>query len=347
MRPPAGRVARIVLNAREPLGLARRGWDKRSHQLARGLISVPWIWVIGMGPTGVGAGSGGAIGEQRGLRDGGILHRDPAMRFSDQVIWITGASSGIGEALAYAFAREGAHLVLSARRAVELERVRRACPRAEMHLVVPLDLTRSDGFPALVADVLARCGGIDVLVNNGGVSQRGLAAETTLAVERQIMEIDYFGTVALTKAVLPAMRARGRGHVVVVSSVMGYVGTPMRSSYAAAKHALHGYFDSLRAEVWREGIKVTIACPGYVRTAVSDNALTASGARHARTDRTQARGIAPGRCAAAILRAVAHDREEVVVGGPEILGVWLQRFFPRLFSRLARRMNFARPGEPG
>jgi len=105
------------------------------------------------------------------------------------------------------------------------------------------------------------------------------------------------------------MRARRRGHLVVVSSVMGYVGTPMRSSYAAAKHALHGYFDSLRAEVWREGIKVTIVCPGYVRTAVSDNALTASGARHARTNRTQARGIAPGRCAAAILWGIARGRE--------------------------------------
>jgi short-subunit dehydrogenase len=269
------------------------------------------------------------------------------MRFQDQVIWITGASSGIGEALAYAFAREGACLVLSARREVELDRVRRACARPETHVVVPLDLTRSDSFAGVAADVLARNGGIDVLVNNGGVSQRGLAAETTLAVERQIMEIDYFGAVALTKAVLPAMRARRRGHVVVVSSVMGYVGTPMRSSYAAAKHALHGYFDSLRAEVWRDGIKVMIACPGYVRTAVSDNALTADGARHARTDRTQARGIAPDRCAAAIVRAVARGREEVAVGGPEIYGIWLQRFFPRLFSRLARRMNFRQPGEPG
>jgi len=269
------------------------------------------------------------------------------MKFQDQVVWITGASSGIGEALAYAFARAGARLVLSARRAEELERVRRACLRPEAHLVVPLDLTRSDTFPAIAADVLRRCGGIDILVNNGGVSQRGLAVETALAVERQIMEIDYFGTVALTKAVLPAMRARRRGHVVVVSSVMGYVGTPMRSSYAAAKHALHGYFDSLRAEVWREGIKVTIACPGYVRTAVSDNALTASGARQARTDRTQARGIAPERCAAAILRAVAHGREEVVVGGPEIWGIWLRRFFPRLFSRLARRLDFGQPGQSG
>ena len=109
------------------------------------------------------------------------------MKFQDQIVWITGASSGIGEALAYAFAREGARLVLSARRAEELERVRRACLRPEAHLVVPLDLTRSDTFPAIAADVLTRCGGIDILVNNGGVSQRGLAVETALAIELQIM----------------------------------------------------------------------------------------------------------------------------------------------------------------
>jgi short-subunit dehydrogenase len=331
-------VERVALDALEPLG------DKRSHQLSRGLISAQWIRVIGIGSTGVGDETGGATAKRRGLRQGEILHSGPSMHFPDRSVWITGASSGIGEALAHAFAREGARLVLSARREAELERVRRACDRPEAHLVVPLDLAQSDTFPSIAADVLARGGGIDVLVNNGGVSQRGLAAETTLAVERQIMEIDYFGAVALTKAVLPAMRARRRGHVVVVSSVMGYVGTPMRSTYAAAKHALHGYFDSLRAEVWRDGIKVTIACPGYVRTAVSDNALTADGARHAHTDRTQARGIAPGRCAAAIVRAVARGREEVAVGGPEIYGIWLQRLFPRLFSRLARRMNLERSG---
>jgi dehydrogenase/reductase SDR family member 7B len=265
------------------------------------------------------------------------------MHFQDQVVWITGASSGIGEALARAFAEEGARLVLSARRAEELERVRQSCARPEVHRVVPLDLTRGDTFPALAAEVLAQCGRIDVLVNNGGVGQRSLAVETALAVERQIMEVDYFGTVALTKAVLPTMRAQRRGHLVVVSSVMGYVGIPMRTSYAAAKHALHGYFDSLRAEVWREGIKVTLACPGYVRTALSNNALTATGAPHARTDRNQLRGIPAERCAAAIVRGVARGRAEVVVGGMETCGIWLQRFLPRLFARLVRRMDFGQP----
>jgi dehydrogenase/reductase SDR family protein 7B len=262
------------------------------------------------------------------------------MKFSGQVVWITGASSGIGEALARALAQEGARLVLSSRRRDELERVRRACERPDDHVALPLDLTHSETFPAAVNDVLAHCGRIDVLVNNGGVSQRALAAEAKPEVERALMEVNYFGPVALTKAVLPAMRARRAGHVVVVSSVMGYVGTPGRSTYAAAKHALHGYFDSLRAEMWREGIKVTLVCPGYVKTAVSDNALDARGEKHGRTDGTHLGGITPEKCAAAIVRGIARGREEIYTGR-EAAAIYLMRFAPWLFSRIVRRMKFS------
>lgn len=263
------------------------------------------------------------------------------MRFARQTVWITGASSGIGEACAHAFAAEGARLVLSSRRREELERVRRACARPEDHLVLPLDLTQPASFPGAVAEVLDRCGAIDVLLNNGGVSQRALASEATAEVERALMEVDYFGPVLLTKAVLPSLRARRAGHIAVVSSVMGYLGTPGRSTYSAAKHALHGYFDSLRAEVWREGIKVTLVCPGYVRTAVSDNALGPRGERHGRTDGTHQTGIAPERCAAVIVRAIARGREEVYVGGWEVAGIYLKRLAPWLLSRIVRRMTFS------
>jgi len=263
------------------------------------------------------------------------------MNFSGQVVWITGASSGIGEALALAWARAGARLVLSSRRAEQLERVRLACARPGDHLVLPLDLARRDTFAAAVSAVLARCGRIDVLVNNGGVSQRARVVDAADAVERAIMEVDYFGPVALTKAVLPSMLARRSGHIVVISSVMGYVGTPGRSSYAAAKHALHGYFDSLRAEIWRDGVKVTLACPGYVQTAVSANALGPQGEKHGRTDATHRRGITADRCAAAIFRGVARGREEIAVGGWETSGIFLKRFAPWLFSRIVRRMRFS------
>jgi short-subunit dehydrogenase len=262
------------------------------------------------------------------------------LKFSGQVVWITGASSGIGEAAAIAFARAGAKLVLSSRRPAELDRVRRACVRPDDHVVVPLDLAHSETFSAIVADVLGRCGKIDVLLNNGGVSQRALASDAALDVERALMEIDYFGPVALTKAVLPSMRARRSGRIVVVSSVMGYVGTPGRSTYAAAKHALHGYFDSLRAEVWRENIGVTLVCPGYVQTAVSDNAVGPRGEKHGRIDATHQTGITAEACAAAIVRAVAKGREEIYVGR-EAYAIYIKRFLPWAFSRVVRRMKFS------
>lgn len=260
--------------------------------------------------------------------------------FHGKTVWITGASSGIGEALARAFAHEGARLILSSRRKAELERVRISCPRPNEHTVLRLDLSEPATFEAATAAALRAHGHIDVLVNNGGVSQRGRAADTTAAVEREIMDIDYFAPVALTKTVLPGMRARQAGHIVVVSSVMGYVGTPGRSSYAAAKHALHGYFDSLRAELWRENIHVTLACPGYVRTAIGSNALGPTGETNARP----ARGIPAERCAAAVLRAVRRRKREVYIGGGEVLGIYLQRFAPWLYARIVRRMTFSVDG---
>lgn len=264
----------------------------------------------------------------------------PRVNFTGQVVWITGASSGIGEALARDLARRGARLVLSSRRHGELERIRRTLARPDDHLVATLDLAQPSTFEATVAVVLERYGRIDVLVNNGGVSQRALALDAAPEVERALMEVDYFGPVALTKAVLPSMRSRGAGRVVVVSSVMGYVGTPGRSTYAAAKHALHGYFDSLRAEIWREGIGVTLVCPGYVKTAVSDNAVGPTGRRHGRTDATHQTGITAEKCAAAIVRAIAADREEVYVGR-EAYAIFVKRFFPWLYSRIVRRMKFS------
>jgi dehydrogenase/reductase SDR family protein 7B len=264
------------------------------------------------------------------------------MKFAGKVIWITGASSGIGEALARALAAEGAQLILSSRRTEELERVRLTCARPNDHVVLPLDLTRVDTFHAAVATALARCGRIDVLVNNGGVSQRTFATETALEVERALMEVIYFGPVALTKAALPSMRERRAGQVVVISSVMGYLGTPGRSTYAAAKHALHGWFDSLRAEIWREGIDVLLVCPGYVKTAVSLNALGAHGEKHSQLDANTARGISADTCAAAIVRGMLRKREEIYVGGfAEIFALCLKRFAPRLLSRVVRKMTFS------
>lgn len=254
------------------------------------------------------------------------------MRFEQKTVWITGASSGIGEALAVAWSHEGARVILSARNAAELERVRNACAHPERHVVLPLDLT--DG--SAIAAAAEKAGHVDVLVHSGGVSQRSLAAETDLSTDRAIMELNYFGTVALTKAVLPRMLARKSGHIVPISSVIGYVGVPLRSAYAASKHALHGFFETLRAETAKDGIRITIVVPGYVRTKVSENALRGDGTRHGRLDDTHAKAMLPERAAVAIIDAVARNKAEVRVGGKEIHAVLLRRFFPRLLRRVLR-----------
>ncbi len=253
------------------------------------------------------------------------------MRFRDKVVWVTGASSGIGEAVAMAFSREGAKLVLSSRNRSELERVRQAC-EGDGHRVVPLDLTHPDSFPTAVAEV----GHVDILVHCGGVSQRSLVADTDLATDRTIIDLNFFGTVALTKTVLPSMLARKSGHIVPISSVVGYVGTPLRSTYAASKHALRGFFDSLRAEVAKDGIAITIVCPGYVRTNVSRNALIGDGSAFGKMDRTHERAMRPEECARRIVDAVEKRKEELVVGGLETWAVPLKRFLPRLVSRMVR-----------
>ena len=259
------------------------------------------------------------------------------MRFRDQVVWVTGASSGIGEALAVAFSREGAKVVLSSRSATELERVRAACDGgADRHLVLPLDLTQYDALPAAVSAVLERFDRVDVLVHSGGVSQRSMVRDTNLATDRAIMDLNFFGTIALTKAVLPSMLARGAGHIVPISSVVGYVGTPLRSTYSASKHALHGFFDSMRAELAKDGIFITIVCPGYIRTNVSRNALTGDGTALGTMDVTHQGAMLPEECARRIVNAVAKRKEELTVGGKERWAIPLKRFAPGLVSRMMR-----------
>ncbi|NBO66042.1 MAG: SDR family oxidoreductase [Acidobacteria bacterium] len=261
-------------------------------------------------------------------------------RFSGKVVWITGASSGIGEALVRAFSLEGARVVLSARREDELHRVAAGCAGAADHLyVLPLNLDNSSEFTDKVELVEMKFGPVDILINNGGIGQRGSVSETLIEVDRRIMETNYFGTIALTKAVLPSMLARKSGMVVVVSSLMGYLDTPLRSAYAASKHALQGYFDCLRAEVAAQGVDVLMVCPGFVRTAISLNALTPSGTKHAQMDPAQERGITSEKCADAILKAIASRKREVLIGGIEVLAIYLKRFAPGLYARIVRRVR--------
>lgn len=258
-------------------------------------------------------------------------------RFSNKIVWITGASAGIGEATAYAFAKEGARLVLSARREEELLRVKEntGLPQADV-LVLPIDVERQEEFPEKVQAVLKYFGRIDILFNNAGISQRSTVMETEMEVYHKIMDINFFGVVALTKAVLPYMLEQKNGHIAVTSSISGKLGTPMRSGYCATKHALHGFFDSLRAEVWRESIKVTIICPGYIHTNISINAISGDGGKHGKMDQNQEMGISPEQCATDILNAIYNGTNEVYIGRKEVIGVYLKRLFPGILSRIVR-----------
>lgn len=257
-----------------------------------------------------------------------------------KVIWITGASSGIGEALAYALARRGARLILSARRKEELARVKGNCPPDSQAnvAVLPLDLAAHETLPLTAEAAVQLFGHIDILVNNGGISQRGLVADTLLAVDRQIMEINYFGAIALTKSLLPHFIKRKCGHYVNVSSLTGKFGTPYRSGYAASKHALHGFFDALRAEHYGDNIKVTMVCPGFIQTPLTLSALTGDGSPLNKMDAKQYQGMPAEQFAEKMVSAIEREKQEVYIGGREVIAVYLKRFVPRIFSTVIRRV---------
>ncbi|HJW46326.1 MAG TPA: SDR family oxidoreductase [Lysobacter sp.] len=259
---------------------------------------------------------------------------------ANKVVWITGASSGIGEALAKLAAQRGAKLVLSSRREAELERVRQACPRPQDVAVLPVDLARLTDADALAAQAAAHFGPIDVLVNNAGISQRTSMLDTGMPAYRQLMEIDLFAPMALTKALAPGWVERGSGHVVVVSSVFGHIAMARRTGYAAAKHALHGFFDSARIELGHLGVKFTLACPGFVRTNVSVNALGPGGVPYGKSDHDIDAGMEPLVCAEKIWRAVERDRLEITIAGVERIAVWFKRYLPlRWYTAFARRLK--------
>lgn len=254
----------------------------------------------------------------------------------DKIIWITGASSGIGEALVYALNALGAKLIISARNRDELFRVKAKCvDQINVH-VLSLDLAAQDDLASKAVDAIRIYGKIDILINSGGVSQRGLAMQTNLQTEQRIMDVNFWGTVILSKAVLPQMLAQGTGHLVCVSSLVGKFGTPLRSAYSASKHALHGYFDSLRAEI-SENINITIVCPGFIKTKVTINALTANGDAQGTMDDAQANGMQPEVCAEKIIQAIKAKKQEVYIGGKETKGVLLKRFLPKLFAKIIRK----------
>lgn len=247
---------------------------------------------------------------------------------NSKVVWITGASSGIGEAVAYELATKKCKLILSARNTEALETVKSKCSTAEV-VILPFDLSDFDNAKNHVENAIAAFGKIDILVNNGGISQRSLIAETDFEVDKKLIEVDYLGTVALTKALLPHFIKNKKGHFVTVTSLMGKFGSPYRSGYCGAKHALHGFFDVLRMEHQKDNISVTLVCPGFIQTNVAKNALIADGSKQNVDDEATQNGMPTSVFAKKFLKAVESDKFEVYIGGKETLGVHMKRFFPK------------------
>lgn len=256
------------------------------------------------------------------------------------VVWITGASSGIGEACAYEYARAKSALILTSSSQEKLETVAEKCRVLGAQVVVlPFDLQNVNEIESLVQRAWSAFGSIDVMFCNAGVSQRTTVEDTSMEMLNTIMAIDFFAPVAMAKAVLPRMVAAGGGHIAVTTSIAGKFGFPLRCGYSAAKHALDGFFETLQAEYVGKGIRVTLVCPGRVRTNISVNALDKGGRRHGVMDAGQAGGITAEKAARRIVRAIRKGRREVLVGGKELLMVHVKRFFPGLCARIARNIK--------
>lgn len=256
-------------------------------------------------------------------------------------VWITGASSGIGAACAYRYAAEGARLVLTSSSAERLDAVAVKCRGlgAEEVTVLPYDLTCPDEIDALVEKAWNAADGIDIVMLNAGVSQRTNVEDTSMEMIRKIMEINYFAPVAIAKALLPKMVGRGGGRIAVTTSIAGRFGFPLRCGYSSSKFALYGFFETLQAEYHKDGIKVTIVCPGRVSTNISRYALDKGGKPHGVMDPGQAGGMSAEAAARIIVKAVAKGKREVLVGRKELLMVFIKRFFPGLCAGLARKIK--------
>ena len=259
--------------------------------------------------------------------------------FDGKTIWITGASSGIGEALVYELSKAGARLIISARRVSELERVKATCAHPEHVHILPVDLSSEVSVKTAIQQALSHHQRIDLLFNNGGISQRSEALFTDTDVVRSVMEIDFFSNITLSREVALRMKEQGGGHLIITSSLMGKWGFYLRSGYAAAKHALHGYYDSMRMEVEPYNIKITLLTPGFIASDISKHALNSHGEATGEMDNNQAQGMSTTQCAQAILRGVAAGKNEFGIGGKELLGLKLRRFFPAFFEKILRKRS--------
>jgi len=262
------------------------------------------------------------------------------MFYSDKCVWIIGASSGIGEALAIELSKQNTRLIISSRNEPKLSQIKKECEaNGSDCTIIPLDLSKADSFKEKAALAYAQFNQLDYLIINGGISQRSYIKETPLEIDRQLMEVNYFGHIAITKAVLPYMIKQQSGHIATVSSIVGVFGFPLRSAYSASKHALHGFYETLRIEHLKDHIKVSIIIPGRVKTNISLNAINENGLPYNKLDEGQAKAMSPKKAAKGILKGLRKEKKEILIGGTELIMVYLKRFFPFIFHRIANKVK--------
>ena len=262
------------------------------------------------------------------------------MNYSGKTFWITGASSGIGEGVAIEVASRGGNVILSGRDKTALEKVAAKCEeKGAKTRIEPFDITDYEAMKASVDRVLADGVKVYGLLNFAGISQRSFAIETPLKVDRKVMEVDYFGTIAITKALLQHMVDNGEGVIAATSSIVGKFGFPYRSAYSAAKHALHGFFESLRAENAKSGLQITMIIPGRVATSVSKNAITKTGEKYGKMDPGQAGGMSIEKSAKIICKGLARGKKEILYGGSSTIMVHIRNLFPCLYYKIVNKVK--------
>lgn len=259
---------------------------------------------------------------------------------NNKTIWITGASSGIGEACAYLWAKEKANLILTATRLEKLKEVQEKCINLGAQCeVLPYDLSELENIDVLTDKAIASFGKINIAFLNAGISQRSKTLNTSEIVDRKIMDVNFFAPIKIAKRLLPNMITNGGGTIAVTSSISGKFGFPLRSAYASSKFALYGFFETVHAEYYNDNIRVVMVCPGRIKTNISYNALEADGRKHAKMDEGQGTGMTAHKAAEKIVKAINKRKPEVLVGGKELIMVYIKRYSPGLARKLVRKVS--------
>lgn len=256
------------------------------------------------------------------------------MHFNNKVVWITGASSGIGKELAIQLSKQQAILILTSSNESLLGEVKKEVKNATVY-ILPYNLLDIDNIPALVEKAISFEGKIDCIIQSAGISQRAVASETSMEVYKKLMAINYFAPVAITQSILPHFKKRNTGNITVISSIAGLIGFPLRSGYAASKHAVKGYFETLQCELYQTNISISLVYPGRINTNISKNALVGNGQQYGTTDENNEVGMNVSICVKKILKGLRSNKKSIIIVKAERVLFWLWWFMPSLYYKIA------------